>query len=89
MTPEYSHFDAQGSVIAATDAAGAVVWREHYTPYGKGSRYFTGSCAIENTNDDDTGFTGHLRDAASGLLYMQARYYDPLIARFLATDPIG
>lgn len=40
-------------------------------------------------NDNNTGFTGHLEDDASGLVYMQARYYDPLVGRFLATDPIG
>jgi len=28
-------------------------------------------------------------DDASGLTYMQARYYDPVIGRFLSTDPIG
>jgi RHS repeat-associated protein len=35
------------------------------------------------------GYTGHVQDAATGLTYMQARYYDPVIGRFLATDPIG
>ncbi len=28
-----------------------------------------------------------LSDAASGLIYMQQRYYDPMIGRFLSTDP--
>jgi len=28
-------------------------------------------------NDNNTGFTGHLKDDASGLVYMQARYYAP------------
>jgi RHS repeat-associated protein len=28
-------------------------------------------------------------DDATGLNYMQARYYDPIIGRFLSTDPIG
>jgi len=40
-------------------------------------------------NDNNTGYTGHLEDSATGLVYMQARYYDPLIGRFYATDPIG
>ena len=29
----------------------------------------------------------HVADAASGLIYMQQRYYDPVIGRFLSTDP--
>ncbi len=83
--PTYTHFDAAGTALAATDAAGAILWREHYTPYGKGSQTFGAAGA----NADNTGFTGHLEDDASGLVYMQARYYDPLVPRFLSTDPIG
>jgi RHS repeat-associated protein len=32
--------------------------------------------------DDQGGFTGHIRDKATGLNYMQARYYDPVMGRF-------
>ncbi|MDP1532600.1 MAG: RHS repeat-associated core domain-containing protein, partial [Rubrivivax sp.] len=34
------------------------------------------------------GFTGHVNDADTGLVYMQQRYYDPLTGRFLSVDPI-
>ena len=34
------------------------------------------------------GFTGHVNDADSGLVYMQQRYYDPVAGRFLSVDPI-
>lgn len=34
------------------------------------------------------GYTGHIEDK-TGLIYMQARYYDPIIGRFLSPDPIG
>ena len=37
---------------------------------------------------DNEGFTGHIDDAATGLTYMQARYYDPKLARFLSIDPV-
>ena len=30
----------------------------------------------------------HIKDSATGLNYMQARYYDPLIGRFLSIDPV-
>ena len=84
-TPEYTHFDGQGTALAASDAAGTVTWREHYTPFGKGSQ----TVGAAGANASNTGFTGHLEDDASGLIYMQARYYDPLIGRFLSTDPVG
>ncbi|WP_081683461.1 RHS repeat-associated core domain-containing protein [Arenimonas composti] len=34
------------------------------------------------------GFTGHVVDAGSRLVYMQQRYYDPTIGRFLSVDPV-
>jgi RHS repeat-associated protein len=40
-------------------------------------------------NRDEAGFTGHIRDRATGLTYAQARYYNPVTARFLAPDPVG
>lgn len=81
-TPEYTHLDNQGSPIAATDASGNLTWREHYTPFGE-------KWQSDFANDNDVGYTGHVMDKASGLTYMQARYYDPVIGRFLSTDPIG
>ena len=45
--------------------------------------------ASTSANDNHLGFTGHVEDSATGLTYMQARYYDPLIGRFLSPDPVG
>jgi RHS repeat-associated protein len=80
--PEYTHSDHLGSPIAATDATGAVTWRESYNPYGEAR-------IKPAANANSTGYTGHVQDDYSGLTYMQARYYDPVIGRFLATDPAG
>src|SRR5690606_36753776 len=38
---------------------------------------------------DGGGYTEHMTDAGTGLTYMQQRYYDPLIGRFLSVDPIA
>jgi RHS repeat-associated protein len=80
--PTYVHSDHLGSAIAATDTAGAVLWRESYKPFGGRTLYPSG-------NLNNTGFTGHLFDSNTDLAYMQARYYDPVIGRFYATDPVG
>ncbi|MEL7545835.1 MAG: RHS repeat-associated core domain-containing protein [Pseudomonadota bacterium] len=81
-TLQFTHLDAQGSPIASTNGAGSVLWREHYTPFGE-------KTVDHWRNRDDVGYTGHVQDYRSGLTYMQARYYDPVIGRFLSTDPIG
>ena len=68
--------------MAETGLSGAVNWRESYAAYGEKRLDPVG-------NRDDEGFTGHIDDAATGLTYMQARYYDPVIGRFLSNDPVG
>ena len=30
-----------------------------------------------------------MNDPESGLVYMQARYYDPAVGRFMSADPVG
>ncbi|RCS28551.1 RHS repeat-associated core domain-containing protein, partial [Rhodanobacter denitrificans] len=35
------------------------------------------------------GYTGHVNDPDTGFVYMQARYYDPAVGRFISTDPVG
>ena len=80
--PFYTHADHLGSPVAGTSASGAISWRESYAPFGQ-------KLIDPAANRDNTGFTGHIDDNASGLTYMQARYYDPLIGRFLSNDPVG
>lgn len=74
----YQHTDSVGSPVAVTDASRAVVERTEYEPYG----------ATVNKTGDGVGYTGHVMDAATGLTYMQQRYYDPAIGRFLSVDPV-
>ncbi|WP_425409677.1 RHS repeat domain-containing protein [Hyphococcus sp.] len=81
-TVTYTHKDHLGSPVASTDGSGSVLWREFYHPFGEAMNYAAGA------NDNNTGFTGHVEDAATGLTYMQARYFDPVIGRFYSTDPI-
>jgi RHS repeat-associated protein len=78
-TVEYYHTDALGSVVAISDAAGQVVERNEFEPFGED---------LAGTKDGP-GFTGHVRDATTGLSYMQQRYYDPSIGRFISVDPVS
>ncbi len=78
----YYHNDLLGSPVAATDEAGEVIWREDYNPFGEKRE-----ASLEAEND--VGYTGHQSDDDLGLVYMQARYYDPAIGRFYSNDPVG
>ncbi len=80
--PDYTHKDHLGSPVAMTDATGTVLWRELYAPFGLKQ-------IDPAANRENEGYTGHIDDDASGLTYIQARYYDPNIGRFLSNDPVG
>jgi len=76
----YLHGDHLGSTIAETNTTGArTAWRE-YKPYGTRRR---GSTQL---NTDRT-YTGQQSDE-TGLMYYNARYYDPQIGHFISPDTI-
>ena len=74
------HTDALGSPVAETDANGQVTRRQRYEPYG---------APTDGSYIQGPGYTGHVTDAATGLSYMQQRYYDPVAGRFLSVDPVA
>jgi RHS repeat-associated protein len=82
-TVVYLHNDAAGNPVAATDAAGAVIWRERFAPFGE--RLDTLPAAAGNRQ----WFHGKGQDPETGLLYFGARYYDPTLGRFLSIDPVA
>ncbi len=75
---KYQHTDALGSPVAVSDAS-RVLRRTFYDPFGG---------TINQPGYGGPGYTGHVQDAATGLTYMQQRYYDPGIGRFLSVDPV-
>jgi RHS repeat-associated protein len=74
----YIHTDGLGSPVARSDQNGALVSTTRYEPYG-----LTAGGVVPTI-----GFTGHVNDADTGLVYMQQRYYDPVAGRFLTGDPV-
>lgn len=78
-TVTYIYTDPQGTPLAEVDANGTIEAIFDYRPYG--------SLSLGNS-PDGPGYTGHVNDSDIGLVYMQARYYDPLSMRFLSIDPV-
>ena len=77
----YVHQDHLGSTSVITDDTGAAVYEATYDPWGN-VRASTG------TADTHRLYTGQRFDAATGLYYYNARYYDPTLARFISPDTI-
>ncbi len=78
-TRRYLHADHQGSIVAASTAAGALLQQNTYDAYGVPGA----------ANSGRFQYTGQAALPELGLLYYKARFYHPRLGRFLQTDPIG
>lgn len=78
-TVTYIYTDPQGTPLAEADAQGNVTSTFEYKPYG---------IQVLGVASAKIGYTGHVNDPETSLVYMQARYYDPVIGRFISVDAI-
>ncbi len=86
-TVYYVHTDHLGSLQVITNANKQIVSSYAYTPWG--GRLLLGGVSIT-----DRGYTGHEHlfpfggtEVGLGLINMNGRVYDPVLARFLSPDP--
>ncbi len=79
-TKYFIHNNHLGSVALTTDINGVVKQGSQYLPYGAPAN-------SQNSELQPYGFSAKERDA-SELMYFEARYYDPLSARFISPDPL-
>ena len=78
-TNSWLHRDHLKTIRLITNANGGHVQRYRYSPYGE--RYYQTSSTFEHK-----GFIGERHDEEVGLMYLNARYYDPKIGRFIQPD---
>jgi RHS repeat-associated protein len=69
--------------VRVEDQTGQTVWRALLSPYG--SVQVAEDASIEYS----LRFPGHYHDAETGLFYNRFRYYDPVLGRYLESDPLG
>jgi RHS repeat-associated protein len=75
------HQDMLDSTRLLTNHNGQVVQRYDYAPFGDTSSTLT-------SFSNDIQYTGHRGDEDNDLIYMNARYYDPQLARFISADSV-
>jgi RHS repeat-associated protein len=83
----FLHVDHQQSVTMVTNAAGRPVEHRRYRPFGENAGMFDGDGQPIDAAETRYAFTGHAEDPDTGLLFLGARYYDPVTASFLTLDP--
>ena len=75
----YLYGDQLGSISAVADTNGNLVSKALYHPWGT-TRYSQG------TNPTDYAYTGQMQE--DDIYYYGARWYDPLLGRFMQADTI-
>ena len=88
----YYVFNGQGDVIGITDGYGNMLARYTYDAWGKpltitdGAGNDVSGNASHIANVNPFRYRGYYYDKESGLYYLQSRYYDPVVGRFINAD---
>ena len=80
-TVYYYITNLQGDVMRIVDANGTVMASYDYDPYGK---VLSATGTLANINP--LHYRGYVCDQETGFYYLQSRYYDPEIGRFINAD---
>lgn len=80
----YYVLNAQGDVSAILDSSGKLAASYDYDAWGNCTVYDSSDAAIGDLNP--LRYRGYYYDAETGFYYLQSRYYDPAICRFINAD---
>ncbi len=87
----YYMYNGHGDVTALIDANGKLRATYYYDAFGNpdstGTKYYNASGnAINETVNNNITYAGYQYDSVTDLYYLNARMYDPKIARFMQED---
>ena len=90
----FIHTDHLGSVIAMSTEDGQWIMddgQNKYSPYGtiKHTNVVTEHCSVTTGCTTERQYTGQIADASTNLQYYNARYYDPILSRFISADSVN
>lgn len=77
--------NAQGDVVAQVDGSGTVVVRYRYDAWGK-LKSTTGTLASTVGKYNPIRYRGYVYDTETQLYYLNTRYYNPDMGRFINAD---
>ena len=78
----YHHYDSRGSTVVTTNGAATLTGACNYGPYGE---------EVGNTLPTTLRFCGRwgVQTDPNGLLFLQSRFYHPILKRFISSDTIA
>jgi RHS repeat-associated protein len=79
-TTTYLHTDHLGGTVLTTDSDGEIIQTLDYYPYG--------DIRLENGTDiEKIQFIGKKKDLLTSLNYLDSRYYNGIVGKFISQDP--
>ena len=78
----YFHADGEGSIRLVTDSTGNIANRYDYDSFGR-------RIAVTESVQQPYGWKGRDFIAGPDVYYNRARFYDPVLGKFIAEDPLG
>ena len=87
----YYALNLQGDVMALLDANGNEVVSYHYNAWGEIISTTASTTGMLNTlaKYNPLRYRGYVYDRETGLYYLQSRYYNPEICRFISPDDVS
>lgn len=88
-TEHYYHLDHLGTPQRLTNQAGETTWRVYSEAFGRVTIDQSLTPTTTATTTNNLMFPGQFEDAEVGTRYNYKRDYDPLVGRYIESDPIG
>ena len=79
--------NAQEDIVGIVDSSGALVVSYTYDAWGE-PLAISGNLASTLGADNPFRYRGYIYDEETGIYYLNSRYYDPEIERFISTDSL-
>ncbi|KIC33905.1 RHS repeat-associated core domain-containing protein, partial [Leisingera sp. ANG-M7] len=86
---KFLHRDQLDSVFVITGTDGERDAQRDFTPFGDETETVLEPEMAGYPEKEDYGFIGEREDEAAGLMYLNARYYDPELASFIPADALA
>lgn len=78
----------QGDIVAIYNSTGTKLVSYTYTAWGTTTKDYSNNGANTTSVHNNLTYRGYYYDADLGMYYLQSRYYDPAICRFINADSL-
>ena len=79
----------QGDIVAVYNQAGTKLIAYTYDAWGNASITYSNGGASTTATYNPFRYRGYYFDSESGFYYLNSRYYDPAIGRFISPDDVS